>query len=1406
MKTGKGIPKKYGKIIAIIILAGFIQSCKGAISSYSDFRSSMDTTPPRIASVQASSYTTVEVQFSENITKSTAENSGNYFIQGSPVITITGAELSGLNTVVLTVSQGMVTGRIYQLSASGIRDEKGNTLKGQVVDYSGRGLVAAYLANTPAALTNSGDIEIDVSIDEDGDGEVEDNDAGFYKYDLDGGGWSEEISASTDIVDTDLTPAGSDETHTLSVLGKSEAGLWQDEPTVFTWRIDRKSPVSDDLALSGLPASVTTENSATITVSGTEISAYKYRITGGDWSDETAASVPISLSDLTGIPPTDYTLEVLAMDTAGNWQETAYSYTWMVNRDNPVAELTDEPAEYTSSDSIDIAVGGTEITHYQYRIDSASWSGWTAIAQRIQVDGLSEDEHTIEVLGRNSAGTEQDPLSPTSYSWTVDMTPPSKDAIILSNLPNDPTNTTTANIAVSGDDVYWYRYRLDYTYGGETDEGTWTGRYPVSDDINLTSAVLDRDGTYTLYVIGVDRALNETPYSEPLEDTTQWYSWVIDTSDPTAVLSNTPASSTASQTTDITVGGTNVVAYQYRVNSGSWSAQTAVSEHIALEDLEDGSYQVDVIALNSAGTWQSDSSPTSCSWVVDVTAPIAVLSDLPEDGVFNFTDITVEAETAESDSVVTYKYRYKIDGGSWIGGDADGWSDETDVSVHIELSDLTPDETYYLEVIGKDAVGNWQGDASVVNPSSATTHTWTVGLAGYPVAELFNKPADPTGSSATGIRVGGTGVTHYRYSIDSGAWSTDYEIADYIVETLAEGDHEIAVVGYDGANWQPEFMATEYSWSIDLTPPASVTLTMTSPDPAVPQNGSTADDDFTFSVSGTDVSHYSYRYSDGSTWTGWSADTAVATALTLTDLAGDPETEYVLEVKGRDAQGNWVDDEDIATYTWTVDKEAPAVPDVNDDGVEYNTDLYVDFYWTDDSDIAEAEIQVSTDDSFSLSGVVYEGGVTEAGHHQYVVSTEDGSQYYARIRVSDSLGNWSGWGNRSDGLDVVGSITGHVVNGLNTSEMIEAATVSLIDVNDPDDPDDDTVVATDDTLSDGSFSFTDTVPIGANRYSLLVEKTGYYSGKKDSVSVTYGAVTDCGSIYIIETSATASNITGQIVDANWGNNVEGAVVELIDYSGDEVSEFTYTTTSTGTFTMSSVDPGIYSLRVTKSGFYTFTKNNVVVDGRDGAEAQGRIAICQNLAPYQIRVTVQWGSDPRDLDLHVVGPSSHTVQETDSSYGGPTNNRFHVFYRNQKSFNETVTSGYYSSSGDSNGTSSTTSLVQDATEGYGPEAINIFKNVGDYAGGVYKFSVHNYSESNWYASDVVMRVYNEYGMVREVSFPSGAGSKYLWKAITITVAGATEVIDIDDISVVNSFASISKSFPAYDNRDKDVFDW
>jgi hypothetical protein len=93
---------------------------------------------------------------------------------------------------------------------------------------------------------------------------------------------------------------------------------------------------------------------------------------------------------------------------------------------------------------------------------------------------------------------------------------------------------------------------------------------------------------------------------------------------PIATLADIPASSTNSQTVDITVAGTNVVAYKYKLDAGDYGAETNVSVHISLSDLTEGSHTLSVIGKDVGGNWQV--TPTTYSWTVDATAPTATVS------------------------------------------------------------------------------------------------------------------------------------------------------------------------------------------------------------------------------------------------------------------------------------------------------------------------------------------------------------------------------------------------------------------------------------------------------------------------------------------------------------------------------------------------------------------------------------------------------------------------------------------------------------------------------------------------------------------------------------------------------------------------------------------------------------
>ena len=123
------------------------------------------------------------------------------------------------------------------------------------------------------------------------------------------------------------------------------------------------------------------------------------------------------------------------------------------------------------------------------------------------------------------------------------------------------------------------------------------------------------DGDHSFTVRAKDPAGNAD--SSPVS-----YTWTITTSAPTASVIGAPPSPTNMQTASLRVGGTDVVAYRYQLDQGSYSGETAVMVNIELSRLSEGAHTLRVIGRDSAGNWQSETYPTVVNWVVDVTAPL----------------------------------------------------------------------------------------------------------------------------------------------------------------------------------------------------------------------------------------------------------------------------------------------------------------------------------------------------------------------------------------------------------------------------------------------------------------------------------------------------------------------------------------------------------------------------------------------------------------------------------------------------------------------------------------------------------------------------------------------------------------------------------------------------------------
>jgi hypothetical protein len=131
---------------------------------------------------------------------------------------------------------------------------------------------------------------------------------------------------------------------------------------------------------------------------------------------------------LTGLSAsTTYHFRVKSSDSAGNealsadstFMTTAGTIGTTTGTTTVQAVLTGAPNGDTTSDSIDVTVSGTGVTHYKFKLDGRPYSAERPSSERIQFFGLALGSHVLNVIGRNSEGTWQSEANATVASWNV---------------------------------------------------------------------------------------------------------------------------------------------------------------------------------------------------------------------------------------------------------------------------------------------------------------------------------------------------------------------------------------------------------------------------------------------------------------------------------------------------------------------------------------------------------------------------------------------------------------------------------------------------------------------------------------------------------------------------------------------------------------------------------------------------------------------------------------------------------------------------------------------------------------------------------------------------------------------------------------------------------------------------
>ncbi len=1317
-------------------------------------------------------------------------------------------ELTGVNNILYleNVGEGTHLLKVLGADSSGITQlEEDATQYTWEIDTTPPVLVVEDLLNRPAANTSNQNVYIVVS----------NPDVSTYKFKIDTGSWSGLCAISTPIEISGLTEGN----HTINVIGVDKIGNEQSvsDSAEFEWIIDTTPPVS---MLLNTPAVLTNNKTANITVTGDgadtdDVTAYKFKLDNNLWSSEINIATSISLNN---IDEKSHKIYVIGKDSAGNWQDILEptTYFWSIDTTPPDIVLSNLPNESTNIQGIDIQVSGPGATGYKYRITSdlqpafplSNWQGDSEngfdISETITIESgdgiypLADDSYSIEVIARDQAGNWQLEELAETFEWEIDQDIP---VAVISGEPDDPTSDTSATFTISGTDIVAYSYRLD--------SNAWSSEIDISIDISLSG--LD-DGYHTIFVRG--KKDDPAIVWQDINNATD-FGWTIDTTPPTADISNLPNPLTSNTFTNISVAGTGVDAYKYKLDNGDWEYGTDPNEgidgtiNIEETGLGDGGHTILVIARDSLYNWQEETDAASYSWTVNTSMLMTELTNTPDNPTSSrSTNITVGPPLFEG-----YKYRYRDGDLTWYPSET-GWypnaiftddpDDEYLLDETIDLSSLA-DGDIILQVIGKDINGNWQ------NESAPTLASWTVN-ANPPTANLVDTPGDPTNMTTISILV--SDVERYKYKLNNGLWMDDgdpvngYPAGTRIEDPLCcdEGYNTLYVLGRsDTGIWQPLSMVTDFIWFVDSEGP---TAELFNTPPA-----NTTDTDISVSVYGSGV--VSYRWDiifpdRGETFNdvAWSAE-QTDLSIPITNVTALDKEAHILYVIAKDSLGNWqsdADEGDVTMHSWTV--SAIESPPTNDTG-STESDLGLRFTWSNPQNTGSViGIQISTDydatdDNVFVENIVHgESNLGLVEHYDYIVDPQDGPYYYARVRVEHTDGTDADtWGIPSDGITVVGAITGIVQDTNDPANPIEDANLDIKYMADNSDVTGFSSTPDAQTNASGIFTISN-VPIGSNLYKLIAEEGGKYAAK-NNITVIAGETTDVGNIILVS-GTTPGTVSGRVVDANTGLNIGDASIYILDYNDSVVTD-TSSDSGTGVFVTASVPAGTYSILVKQSGFFYLTVDNIFIDD-DHGNTETRYALCEILDEPQIRVIVLWGSTPVDLDLHLVGPT----YQNETTLGTP-NDRFHTYWVNSyKSYNETDGSyipGTYNATldrevGDIEGTMATASLVQDDVTSYGPETMNIYRlGAVQYARGIYTYTLHRYSDNGftWGTNPITMRVYDSQGMVREINFPSTPPDPDLryWKIFKINIQGSSR--SRRTLYVVNQFDNLSLG-------NKESMDW
>ncbi|HEX8437475.1 Ig-like domain-containing protein, partial [Archangium sp.] len=380
--------------------------------------------------------------------------------------------------------------------------------------------------------------------------------------------------------------------HTFEVRAIDAAGNVDSTPAPYQWTVDLTKP---DVNIVSGPSAPTRETSATFGFNSNEAAkdvTYLCRL--DDALDFTPCPNP---QTYTGLGEGRHTLQVIAMDKAGNMSVMPAERTWTVDTTAPVTKIVSGPASTTrqTSATFDFDVATPEPgVKYECKLDTEA--DFTECPDPKTYTGLGEGKHTLLVRAVDALGNAD--LTPERYEWTVDTLGPVAP-VVSQSLEGATFDTSTPVLTGTAEPGSTVTVIID---GKEV--GTVTA--DASGNWNYTPTTSLKDGPHEVKARATDPSGNEGPVSDGRTFT------VRDTTKPETTITSGPSGSTSESSATFHFSANEPgVTYECSLDG---AAYTPCTSPVTFNDLAPGEHTFQVRSRDTAGNVEA--SPDSRTWTV----------------------------------------------------------------------------------------------------------------------------------------------------------------------------------------------------------------------------------------------------------------------------------------------------------------------------------------------------------------------------------------------------------------------------------------------------------------------------------------------------------------------------------------------------------------------------------------------------------------------------------------------------------------------------------------------------------------------------------------------------------------------------------------------------------------------